>query len=66
MTKKKEAKKTKDKVEKVKETENETIVFKANRPLGEHQFKLLSDLVKYEEKKKGVNIVLMPYSCDTE
>jgi hypothetical protein len=65
------AKKTKaiDEVEKVKEIEEgkETIlVFKANKPLDKGEFKLLSEMIKHEEKKTGVKIVLMPYSCDLE
>ena len=58
-------------VEKVKEIEveesKETIlVFKATRPLDKGEFKLLSDMIKHEEKKTGVKIVLMPYSCELE
>ena len=48
---------------KVKETE-EFIIFKANKPLTEEEFGLLSDLIKSEKKKTGLKIVLMPYSCD--
>ncbi|GAA0313723.1 hypothetical protein GCM10008967_00260 [Bacillus carboniphilus] len=47
----------------VKETEN-LLVFKANRPLDEAQFKLLSKLVREEEEKSGVKIVLVPNSVD--
>lgn len=56
---------TRKKVTKVKETE-QAIIFKANRPLMENEFKLLSDLVKHEEEKTGLKIVLMPYSCEVE
>ena len=48
---------------KVKETE-EFIIFKANKALTEEEFELLSNLVKSEEAKTGLKIVLMPYSCD--
>lgn len=57
------AKKTE--VEKVKETK-ETIVFKATKPLDEGEFKLLSEMIRHEEEKAGVKIVLMPYSCELE
>jgi len=52
-------------VEKVKETK-ETIIFKATRPLDKGEFELLSNMVKHEEEKTGVKIVLMPYSCELE
>lgn len=58
-------------VEKVKEIEveesKETIlVFKATRPLDKGEFELLSNMVKHEEEKTGVKIVLMPYSCELD
>ena len=57
--------KAKKKTEAKKVAEKDkVVVFKANRPLTEIQFNLLSDLIKQEEKKTGVKIVLMPYSCD--
>lgn len=60
--KKKEVEKVKE--VKVKEKEEKILVFKATRPLDEGEFELLSDMIKHEEKKTGVKIVLMPYSCD--
>lgn len=54
---------TTKKVTKVKETDK-AIIFKANRRLTKEEFELLSDLVKSEEKKTGLEIVLMPYSCE--
>lgn len=47
----------------VKETE-QVLVFKAKRPMRETEFKLLSELVRHEEEKAGVKIVLVPYSAD--
>lgn len=58
-----EKKTTTKKVTKVKETDK-AIIFKTNRPLMKEEFELLSDLVKYEEKKTGLKIVLMPFSCE--
>jgi hypothetical protein len=58
-----EKKITTKKVTKVKETDK-AIIFKANRPLMKEEFELLSDLVKLEEKKTGLKIILMPYSCE--
>lgn len=48
---------------KVKETK-QTIIFKANKALNRTEFNLLSDMVKSEEEKTGLKIVLMPYSCE--
>lgn len=48
---------------KIKQTK-EAIIFKANKPLTKDEFELLSDLVKRENEKTGLKIVLMPYSCD--
>jgi hypothetical protein len=45
---------------------NEVLVFKANRPLDEKQFNLLSDLVRNEEEKSGIKIVVAPHSVDVE
>jgi hypothetical protein len=56
-------KKSQDKVELVKETDF-LLVFKANKPLRESEFKLLSDLVRHEEEKAGVKVVLLPHSAD--
>lgn len=56
-------KKKEEDVEVVKETE-EVLVLKANKPLDEGQFNLLSDLVKKEEDKSGAKIVLIPHSTD--
>jgi hypothetical protein len=53
----------KNDVTEIKETKD-AIIFKANKPLTETEFKLLSDLIKSEEEKTGLKIVLMPYSCD--
>ena len=58
-------KKTINKVTKIKETET-AIIFKANRPLMEEEFEVLSNLVKSEEAKTGLKIILMPYSTDLE
>lgn len=60
-----DTKKTTKKVTKVKETD-EFIIFKANRALMEDEFELLSNMVKSEELKTGLKIVLMPYSCEVE
>lgn len=51
------------KVSKVKETKK-LVIFKANKPLTKEEFELMSDMVKSENEKTGLNIVLMPYSCD--
>jgi len=40
------------------------IVFKATKPLMKEEFELLSDMVKYENEKTGLKIVLMPFSCE--
>ena len=56
-------KKKEEEVEVVKETE-EVLVLKANKPLDKGQFNLLSELVKEEEEKSGVKIVLIPHSVD--
>ena len=40
------------------------IIFKANKPLDKGEFELLSDMVKHENEKTGLKIVLMPFSCD--
>lgn len=40
------------------------IIFKAKRPLDKGEFELLSDMVKHENEKTGLKIVLMPFSCD--
>lgn len=58
-------KKTNKRATKVKET-SDAIVFKANKPLGKEEFELLSDLIKSEEAKTGLKIVLMPNSCEVE
>lgn len=58
-----EKKTTTKKATKIKETDK-AIIFKANRPLMKEEFELLSDLVKSEEKKTGLSIILMPYSCE--
>jgi hypothetical protein len=55
--------KKENKAELVKETE-QVLVFKANRPMRETEFKLLSELVRHEEEKNGVKIVLLPHSAD--
>ncbi|MBU5214498.1 hypothetical protein [Heyndrickxia oleronia] len=57
------AKEKNEDVELIKETEH-VLVFKANRRLNESEFNLLSDLVRQEEKKAGVKIILMPNSVD--
>lgn len=49
--------------EAVKTTES-TIVFKATKPLVKEEFELLSDMVKHENEKTGLKIVLMPFSCE--
>lgn len=47
------------------EFEKETVlVFRAKHPLGEIEFKLLSDLLQSEQEKSGVKIVLAPYSSE--
>lgn len=40
------------------------IIFKATSPLMKGEFELLSDMVKHENEKTGLKIVLMPYSCE--
>lgn len=44
----------------------EVLVFKVNRPLDEKSFDLLTNLVRKEEEKSGVQIVVAPYSVDVE
>jgi hypothetical protein len=43
-----------------------TVFFKAKRPLTEDEHKLLSNWIRHESKKSGVNIVLVPFSVDLE
>lgn len=40
------------------------IVFKANKPLSKVEFNVISDMIKQEQAKTGLEIVLMPFSCD--
>jgi hypothetical protein len=54
-----------NKAELVKETKD-ILVFKANRRMGKGEFELLSELVRKEEEKSGVKIVLAPNSIDLE
>lgn len=46
--------------------EVKALIFKATRPLDEGEFKLLSEMVRHEEEKSGIKIILMPYSCGLE
>jgi hypothetical protein len=48
----------------VAKTTESTIIFKATKPLMKEEFELLSDMVKYENEKTGLKIVLMPFSCE--
>ncbi|MEN2765668.1 hypothetical protein [Ornithinibacillus xuwenensis] len=50
-------------VEVIKETE-EQLVVRANKPLKENEFNLLSQLVKKQEEESGVKIVLLPQSAE--
>ena len=43
-----------------------TVILRANRALSEVQFDLLSNLVRKEEKKAGVKMVLVPFSVDLD
>lgn len=45
---------------------NDTVFFKAKRPLTEDEHKLLSDWIRYEAEKSDVKIVLVPFSVDVE
>lgn len=55
----------KSKTNKVQETTaDKVLVVQANKPLTKSEFDLLSDLVKAEEKKTGVQVVLLPHSAD--
>ncbi len=49
----------------VKHTDD-TIVFKVNKPVSKKRFELIDEMVRSQEKKSGLKIVLMPYSCDLE
>lgn len=42
----------------------ETLIFKPNKPLTPQEYEMLSDMVRSENKKSGVNIVLIPFSCE--
>lgn len=61
--KKTETKTSAKEVETLKETEDKLVV-RARKPLKEKEFKLLSDLIKHEEKKTGLKIVLIPASSE--
>ncbi len=53
----------KGKAVKIKETDK-AIVFKATKKLTMPEFELLSNMVKHEQEKTGIKIVLMPFSCE--
>jgi protein tyrosine phosphatase (PTP) superfamily phosphohydrolase (DUF442 family) len=44
----------------------ETVFFRVKRPMTEEEHNLLSDRVRFEAEKSGLNIVLVPYTCDVE
>jgi hypothetical protein len=48
----------------IAKTTETAIVFKATKPLMKEEFELLSNMVKYENEKTGLKIVLMPFSCE--
>ena len=53
------------KTTKVQETTaDKVLVVKAAKPLSKSEFELLSSLVKAEEAKTGVKVVLLPYSVE--
>lgn len=55
----------KSKTTKVQEaTADKVLVVQANKPLTKSEFDLLSDLVKAEQEKTGVKVVLLPHSAD--
>lgn len=62
-TKTEEQSSTEQQTEEVKKTE-ETLVLRARKPLKEREFQLLSDLVKEEQEKTGMKIVLIPHSSE--
>ncbi|MBT2696350.1 hypothetical protein J7E79_02725 [Bacillus sp. ISL-40] len=45
---------------------NDTVFFKAKRPLTEDEHKLLSDWIRYEAEQVDLKIVLVPFSVDVE
>jgi hypothetical protein len=56
---------TQKKTIKVQETTTDKVlVVKATKPLSKSEFELLSNLVKAEEAKTGIKVVLLPYSAD--
>lgn len=38
------------------------VYFKAIQPLTEEQYKLLLDMIAYNEEKSGLKLILVPYS----
>ncbi|MEZ7173598.1 hypothetical protein [Sporosarcina sp. OR05] len=56
-------KKTDNQAEVISEQEGVVIV-KANAPLDKKQFELLSELMRKEEGKSGMKVVVLPYSVD--
>ncbi len=46
--------------------EKDVLVFKAKEPLKPGQLKMLSEFIRKEQQRSGVNIVLMPYSFELE
>ena len=50
-------------VTEVKKT-GDVIVFKINKPVPLKRFELIDEMVRKQMEKSGLNIVLMPFSCD--
>lgn len=40
------------------------IVWKATRPMSEREHESLSNKLRFEEKRTGMNIILVPYSVE--
>lgn len=57
-------------VEKVSEVnmasdgEQRLVIWKATRPLKKAEHEAISDRLRFEQGKTGVNIILMPYTCE--
>lgn len=46
------------------QADDSKIIFKATKPLNKEEFELLSYMVKHENEKTGLPIVLMPFTCE--
>ncbi|OIJ12661.1 hypothetical protein BKP37_12730 [Anaerobacillus alkalilacustris] len=56
-------KKTDELVEKIIEKED-AIFFRATKPLSTQEHEQLSEKIRYENEKTGLDIVLVPFSCE--